>query len=114
MRRESVAIENDGWRWPLPKAGRDCNGNLGRHDVADLMDGHCALVRDDTGSMAPKGPTDEIVVRTPRPFPEPIHSAVFSNPIPPLDMIVLKLLWVADRPGLRGGEIPALRHGDLI
>lgn len=114
MRGEFVSVKNDTWGLPLAESRGYREVNPRRHQVADAMNRHRGLVGDNGGSTAPKRPADEIIVRTSGPLPKPIDTPAFPDPIPPLDMIVPKLLWVACFPGLGGGEISSLSHRDLI
>jgi hypothetical protein len=89
MRGKQVSMENDNRRRLLPKSGWHRQVDLCRHQIADVVDGHGALVRDNGDATAPKCPSDQVVVRASWPLPKTIDSPILPNPVAATGMVVL-------------------------
>jgi hypothetical protein len=114
VRGKTIPVKDDpGWGL-FPEFRRHGHRDLRGDEIADLMNGHGSLVGDHTDFSAPKRPSDEVFVIARGPFPQPINSAVLTDPIAALGMIVLKLLWIARCLRLGGGKVPPLAHGELV
>jgi hypothetical protein len=88
--------------------------NSRRHQVTDPVNRHGALVRNDGEAPAPKAPKDEVIMRASWPFWKPIDTPPFPHPVAPLDMIVLKLLWIAGFRSLGSRKVSPLGNGKFV
>lgn len=114
VRSQPLAVKNDSGRWFLTESRRHRHVNPRRHQVADLMDRHRALVRDNSDATAPECPADKVVVGASWPFPNAVDSPILAHPVAACGMVVLELLWVACGPGLGGSEVSPLGSREFI
>ncbi|HSB73866.1 MAG TPA: hypothetical protein VLT62_31455 [Candidatus Methylomirabilis sp.] len=114
IRLKTASVDDDARRRFFPKTWGHRQMNLRRHEIADLVNRHRALVRSDSRPAAPQRPLDKIVEGALGPLPEAVNTAILPDPVAACGMVVLKLLWVARGPGLRGSEVTSLRNCEFI
>lgn len=78
------------------------------------MDGEGRVVRDHCSTTTPDGPASEGVIGGAGPARESEDATVDPNPVPVVDVVLLRLVGVPELFGLRRREVASLTEGKLV
>lgn len=119
LQPRTMQMENGGSRGHPPKAGRNGHVQSPGHRIRQLMQRQRCRVAERALRFAgpvvrPELPEYEIRPCRRRKPDQPVNAAALAYPVADPDVVRVRVVRVADLPGLPGCEVPALAFGQLV